>query len=144
QMLQFAHDRGVYGLSLVTQGDQLTDTTIGKLLQSPLDVLMVRLDAHSPAAYQQLYGVDRYHEVVRNLEQYLSRREAAGGYGPRLVVSMVRCVATLNEMEPFYDHWSSTADGALIEPHSDFAGQMPADPVLSLCPPKRRPCQRLY
>lgn len=142
-MVHAAAQAGVYGVSLVTNGGGLTLQVVEDLLQSPLDVLCVQLDAHSPRTFARMHRWDGFAQVVSQLERFLDLREQRGGFGPRLVVSMVRCSATLSEMEAFYDHWSTAADGAVIEGHSDFAGQTPTDDVLNLCPPDRRPCRRL-
>lgn len=134
---------GVYGLALQTDALSLTAEVTERLLDRRLDVVSVALDAATERTYRQLHGSNEFAQAVTNIERFLDSRHAHGGFGPRLVVTMVRCQATLDELDDFYDTWSSRADAAVILGHSDFAGQMPAEDVLNLCPPNRRPCVRL-
>ena len=142
-MARRAHAAGIYGISLTTDAVALDAEQTERLLDSPVDILCVTLDAASPATYQAVHAEDLFAEVVGNTERFLARRQQRGQYHPLVVVSMLRTRATLPDFPDFYDRWTTDADGAVITPHTDCAGQLPADDVLNLEPPRRLSCRRL-
>ncbi|MDD4891115.1 MAG: SPASM domain-containing protein, partial [Phycisphaerae bacterium] len=153
------------------------------LLDSPIDVLIVELDAATPEGYRRLKGVDAFERVTAAMQQLLAMRSQRAGPssapppcdasplpratepgapdarinsefriphsefpqpGPLLVAELVKCPATLAEMEEFFDRWRFADESNLAGLH-DYAGQFhsPAGPGWPTCPPRRRPCVRV-
>ncbi len=94
-----------------------------RLGESGLGVLSVDLPGGDARTYQKLTGVDRYDAVLERLGAIAdSRPPLAGGLPtPWIVPRMVRCDATLEQIEPFYDRWTMALGGAVIDPPPAWA-----------------------
>lgn len=153
QVVEAAHKAGALGVAIET--DLLVPrATLERLLELPVDVVSVRLNADRAALYEQLMGVDRFSNVIGGL-QYLfeqrSRREAsqgnsadAGGAGvPWLVPRLVKTDQTLEDMEGFFDKWIHYLGHAVIEPATSGCGLMPEQSPVQMEPPRRKACRQI-
>jgi len=113
------------GISCINvRTDLLCSThTIDMLLELPIDIITVMLHADDRNTYFTATGVDRFKEVIGNLERLLNgRAKIAGSLGhlakPIIVPAMIRCEQTINDVRNFYDRWTYYAGAVLIEEHS--------------------------
>jgi len=143
-MISAACSAGVLGTALVTDGLALQGRLADELLDSPLDVLVVRLDAHDAATYKKLKGVDAYDRVVGNINAFLQRRRDTKQFQPLVVVQMTKCRDNLAQMGDFFDHWLLEADWAAIVGPSTYAGRRADLSVMPMTPPKRTACRRIF
>lgn len=121
------------------------DASLAKLLQLPIDVVWIRLNADSPATYARTMGSDAFDAVIKRIEWLYNHRGAArGGTGlPWLVPSMVKTVDTLGELESFFNRWMHYAGHAVVEPATSGCGLMPEQSPVPMAPPRRVPCRQL-
>ena len=142
-MIHAARRAGIYGVTVVTDGIDLTGSLAEALVQADLDVLLVQLDAHTPETYKQLKGADRYEEVVAHIEAFIGlRREHTRPY-PFIVPQFTKVREAMPEMSDFFDHWLSHTDWAVLRGHDDRAGQLPSLAVMNMAPARRGFCRRL-
>lgn len=134
---------GVFGVAVVTPLVDLDARALEAIMSGDVDVLEVQLDAHSAETYRQVHGADFYERVVANIQRVEAARQERHSPAPVVVCSMTRVMATLPELEAFYDHWLTAGSAVALRGHSDFAGLLPPDPALPTCPPVRKPCARL-
>ena len=134
---------GVCGLGVATPLVELSDQDLDALLTQQVDVLQVLLDAHCRETYQRVHQADHFETVLANVQRVQSARQERVVPQPLLVGSITRFAATLDDIEPFFDHWIRTAGSAVITGYSDYGGKMPADSLLTTEPPMRAPCRRL-
>jgi hypothetical protein len=134
---------GVYGLGVATPLVDLSDENLDALFANRVDVVEVEIDAHSRATYQRLHGVDRFEQVQRNVERIETARRERNQPQPIVVPSLTRCAATIEDLDPFYDHWIREVGSALIGGYNDWCGELAADPLLPAVSPLREPCWRL-
>jgi spiro-SPASM protein len=134
---------GPVGLAVVTPLVALSDAAFEALFDAPVDLLQVRLDAHSAETYARVHGRDAFAHVVGNVRRILAARRERVRPRPVVVPSMVRSAATIEEMENFYDAWIRETGWAVIEGHDTFAGLLPDDPLMHVGPPMRGPCRRI-
>ncbi len=89
-----------------------------RLAESGLGVLSVDLLATDARTYKQLTGVDRYEAVLERMGAIADARPAlaAGLPTPWVLPRITRCDATLEQIESFYDRWTMTLGGAVIDP----------------------------
>jgi hypothetical protein len=89
-----------------------------RLGESGLGVLSVDLPANDARTYKTLTGVDRYDAVLQRMGAIADSRPplAAGLPTPWILPRMVRCDATLEQVESFYDRWTMMLGGAVIDP----------------------------
>ena len=155
QVVDAAHAAGVLGIAIET--DLLVDgPVLADLVDSPVDVVSVRLNADTARLYQQVMGQDQFAQVARNLQWLLQQRFGAQdsesghiGQGdgrdglPWVVPRLVKTDQTLDDMESFFDRWVHFAGSAVIEPATTGCGLMPALSPLPMAPPRRMGCRQI-
>ncbi len=134
---------GVYGLSLVTALVDMTPAQIDALFETQVDVLQIRIDARTAETYRKVHRADCYDQVIALLNQIEQRRRVEQVPRPLVVPSMVRCAATIAELESFYDEGVRLLGSAVIEGYNTYGGMLPPDVLLTTTPPTRVPCRRL-
>lgn len=108
------------------------------IVDSGLGVLSVDLLADTPATYTRLTGIDRHTQVIERMGAIADARTTAAGLPAQWVVPrIVKCDATIEEIEPFYDRWIMTLGAAVIDPIPAWSG----DPLLPLPVPAPRLAQ---
>jgi hypothetical protein len=147
-----AHDAGVLGVTLETDLRGSRDE-VARLLELPLDAVIVRLNADTAAVYEQVMapgeGPEAFKAVVDHLQWLLmtraQRATAEGGDAglPWLVPSLVKTADTLRDMETFFDRWMHFTGQAIIAPATSGAGLMPELSPVCMASPRRRPCRQI-
>jgi len=157
-MIDTAHEAGVFGIAVET--DLLVDDqAVDALLDSPVDLVSVRVNADTQPGYREAMGVDGFPTVVRNLEGLINgrgRRDLAGAeldppgplLKPWIVPRLVKTAETLEQMEMFFDRWLHFVQHAVIEPAQpgrSVTGDdlMPRQSPVEMAPPKRVTCRQL-
>lgn len=146
QIVEAAHRADVLGICIET--DLHADkATLARLVELPIDVVSIRMNADRAATYQDVMASDRFGQVIENLQHVygLRNRQAAGGRVgiPWLVPKMIKTAETIEDMEGFFDKWIHYLDHAVIEPATSGCGLMPEQSPVAMNPPKRRPCRQL-
>lgn len=139
-----AHEAGVRGIHIRT--DLLVDQSVlERLIQLPIDVVSVNLNADTPATYQALMGVDGHARVVQNLEWLINHRNSAGHAAlPWLAPRFAKTQANVDELEDFFDRWTYYAGHAIVESPSTGAGAVADLSVMPMQPPVRFACRQLH
>ncbi|MCC7408555.1 MAG: hypothetical protein IT442_10825 [Phycisphaeraceae bacterium] len=147
-----ARQAGVLGVAIETDL-RVDDATLDRLLEVPVDVISVRLNADSPAVYQAAMGFDDYPEMLTRIEKLLNARnrraaEEDGVAGvPWIVTRLIKTAGTLEDMEMFFDRWTHYCGHAVIEPATPGRGNggdlMADQGPVRMAPPKRFACRQL-
>jgi Iron-sulfur cluster-binding domain len=152
RIVSAARDAGVLGVGIET--DLLCDRDdLNKLLDLPIDLVIVRFNADTAETYRKAMGTDGFKQVLDNLEWLFNERHRRGQVEtgqqrakarlPWLVPSMVKTALTLPEMESFFDKWTHYMGHAVIAPSCQGCGLMPAMSPVPMQPPDRRPCRQI-
>lgn len=156
-----AHDAGVLGVCVET--DLLVDESVlGRLLELPIDVISVRINADKSATYRKVMtsdaddsqgGADPFKKCIGNMQWLLNTRNArwqgekpaadAKAGLPWIVPSLVKTADTFGDMETFFDRWMVYTNAAVIAPAQTGCGLMPAQSPVHMTPPRRRTCRQL-
>ncbi len=134
---------GIHGIGVGTHLVDLSDEVIEALFANQVDVVEVRVDAHSAETYRRVHGVDVFGQVRANIERLEQTRRQRSAPQPILVCSLTRCAATIDEMESFFDDWIRDVGSAVIHGYNTYCGALPADTLLPTTPTTREPCRRL-
>jgi len=113
-------------------------------MKTKVDVLNVMIDAATPDTYRKLHRADHYERVVANIDRLLEACCAGQQPQPLVVCEMIKTHATMDEMEQFYDHWVSKTGSAVLVGPSTYGGQWPDLSVMSMAPPSRMACRRIF
>ena len=143
KVVRAAHEAGVLGIAIET--DLLVDQpALEALVNLPVDVVSVRLNADTAHTYEVVMGANRFGEVVQKLQWLLSNRQEGDRPGlPWIVPRLVKTHQTLDDMESFFDRWVHFTGSAVIEPATTGCQLMPALSPVDMAPPKRCPCRQL-
>lgn len=146
EIVHAARRAGVMGLGIETDLHVDVDEALS-LLDLPLDVVSVRLNADTAATYQAVMGSDAFARVGENLgamvRERLRRIEAREPAGPWLAVKLIKTHDTLADMESFFERWLRSGAMAVIEPSCSGCGLMPELSPIPMAPPRREPCRQL-
>jgi hypothetical protein len=132
----------------------INDDALLDLLDLPIDILTVRLNADTPATYERMMGVAAYEQVMGRIERLLNERnrrvrETGQPAGvPWIVPRLVKTHDTLADMELFFDRWTHYASHAVIEPAQPGRGAdgrdlAPLSGPVPMQPPRRGPCRQI-
>lgn len=146
EIVQAARDAGVFGLGLETDLHLDRDEALS-LLDLPLDVLSIRLNADTAATYEKVMGCDRFGPVGETImalcQERVRRSERLEHPGPWLAIKLVKTADTLSDMESFFERWLRSGAMSIIEPACSGCGLMPELSPIPMAPPKREPCRQL-
>ncbi|MCE9592456.1 MAG: SPASM domain-containing protein [Planctomycetes bacterium] len=141
-LITAAKRAGVLGVCIET--DLLVDEpTLDRLLRSPVDVVVVRVNADREATYKKTMGTEGLKRVIDNLQYLYRERSKIGATLPWLVPSMIKTADTLPDMESFYDRWVHYLGHAVVEGAKSGCGLMPEMSPVAMTPPRRRPCRQV-
>lgn len=149
QLVLAAHQAGVLGIGIET--DLRCDKeTVDRVLELPLDLVVVRLNADQPDTYATTMGADDLPSVADNIRHLLERRRARADTGegeiaqPWLVPTLTKTETSLSDMESFFQRWTATFGcQPVLTPATTGCGKMPDLSPVPMTPPKRKPCRQL-
>ena len=82
--------------------------------------------------------------VLAGLARLSEAQRSAGAGVPVPVLEFLKTRLNLQEMETFYDEWLRRGAWPVIRGPSDRAGLVEDRAVVSMAPPRRRPCGRIF
>ncbi len=143
QVVETAHKAGVWGIHVET--DLLVgEGELRKLLDLPIDVVSVRLNADSAETYEKLMGCDGFNRVLDNIQWLLNERQKSGRGGlPWIVPRMVKTRENVEELDSFFDRWMYFCSHAVVEGATTGCGLMEDQAVINMAPPRRFACRQL-
>lgn len=162
EVVAAAHDAGVLGIAVETDL-QIDTAVLERLMELPIDVLSVRINADTTATYKKTMDPDDrlddgFAKVIKNLQWLFNTRNAqtrrllespdgdspttAAGL-PWVVLRMVKTSDTLAELEPFFDRWMYYTGHAVIESPSTGCGLAPDLSLVQMSPPGRFGCRQI-
>ena len=107
---------GVGGIHICT--DLLDPPGASKrLLAADVDVISINLNANTKVGYRKAMGVDRFEEVLANIDELLSGQTSVGRWPTPWVVPRIRRDSfTVDHIDAFYDTWMTRCGAAIIDP----------------------------
>lgn len=143
-IVQAAHAAGVSGICIET--DFIVERDVcQQLLDMPVDVISVRLNADTPESYAAVMGRDAFTVITKNIEWMLNQRNkrSAGAAGiPWIVPRLIKCSDTIGDMEKFFDRWMHFLGHAVIEPVRTGCGLRSGASDL-IAEPRRLSCRQI-
>ena len=113
EMVRRCKDSGAHTM-VTTNGTLLTEKRAKELIESGLDMLVVSLDAASPAVYSRIRRLGDFHSVLKNVETFLLLKEKYG-QGPYTQVQMVALQPNRHEIDGFIKQWKGRVDSIRIK-----------------------------
>jgi hypothetical protein len=142
-MVNAAHQAGIWGIGLQTDL-HVDQATLEQLVQAPLDLVVIDLNADDPATYDQLMGGDSLDAVRHRIQWLLTHRRTERGLArPWIVPRMVKTRDNVSNLESFFDRWMHFAGYAVVTGPTTGGGLMPDQAVIDMAPPTRFACRQL-
>ncbi len=123
QLIDYAAEKGVKtGLS--SNGTVLSPRRAEALIESNLDTLIISIDGVDEQTYEKIRGPKSFNKVVRNTENFL-RAKTAAGRGPFTVVQMICMRENQHQAKVFCERWRELgADAVRLKRFFNFAGNV--------------------
>jgi hypothetical protein len=143
-MVAYARQAGIFGIAVRTSAVTLDKQAIESLVASRVDVLNVLLDAVTPGTYRAVHGADHFQQVIANIDALCLAIHQRQKPQPLIVCEMAKTRATIGEMEQFFDHWIAKTGSVYLAGPSHYARQWADLSVMSMAPPARATCHRIF
>ena len=119
QRIAHAKSKGIKHVGTSSNGSLMTKELARKIILSGLDEINFSLDAYSQAAYAKMRSGKFYHQVMNNVERFISIRNKLKQTKPLVVVDFIKSKHNYQEVDKFYKKWLGLADHINITtPHS--------------------------
>ncbi len=112
-MLEETVGAGIGPVDLTTNAMSLTEDKMRRLLQAPIDVIDVSLDAYSKGAYEKIRKRGKFDVVTANLRRLVELRDELGS-PTKIMTSIIRQKEALDEVEQFQAYWGRYVDEVLV------------------------------
>jgi MoaA/NifB/PqqE/SkfB family radical SAM enzyme len=95
------HGQGIY-MKIHSNGTLLTEERIDRLLNSPLTLISISLDAASAETYRKIRGAD-FHRVISNIRELVRRRNLGASRRLTITINMTLMRENIEELPAFVD-----------------------------------------
>lgn len=136
-------DAGAAAICVRTNAIALSGQSENAIFDTPIDVVEVTLDAANADTYRRVQGIDAFDKAIAAIDRWSAMRAERQSARPLIVPSLVKAHETLDDLEPFVDHWQRRLGTYVVRGASHYAGQQPDRAVTSMSPPRRQPCRRV-
>ncbi len=104
---------GIGPVDLTTNAMTLTEKRMQRLLEAPIDVIDVSLDAFKKESYEKIRIKGKFDVVVSNTLKLIEMRNAIGS-PTKIMVSIIQQKESLDEVEAFKAFWGPKVDEVLV------------------------------
>jgi MoaA/NifB/PqqE/SkfB family radical SAM enzyme len=104
---------GIRPVNLTTNAMTLTDEKMRRLLEAPIDVIDVSLDAFKKESYEKIRIRGKFDVVTANLRRLVELRDQLGS-PTRIMTSIIRQKDSEAEVEAFQAYWGRYVDEVLV------------------------------
>ncbi len=112
-MVEETKAAGIGPVDLTTNAMALTDEKMRRLLEAPIDVIDVSLDAFSKEAYEKIRKRGKFDVVTANLKRLIELRDELRS-PTKIMTSIIRQKEALDEVEAFRSFWGQYVDEVLV------------------------------
>ena len=112
-MLEETISAGIGPVDLTTNAMSLTEEKMRRLLEAPIDVIDVSLDAHSKETYEKIRIRGKFEIVTANLRRLVELRDQLGS-PTKIMTSIIRQREAQDEVEAFEEYWGQYVDEVLV------------------------------
>jgi spiro-SPASM protein len=142
-VLRILREAGVFGICVRTNALALDHDAVSSLITHQVDIVSALLDAWQPKTYETIHNQDRLETATKNMRTLIQHRTEQQSVAPIVIPEMIKSTDTMDDIDPFFDHWVREVGWATIAGYSNFAGQWPDRSEIDMAPPTRNRCVRL-
>ena len=112
-MVEETKAAGIGPVDLTTNAMSLSEEKMRRLLEAPIDVIDVSLDANSKETYEKIRIRGNFDVVTANLRRLIELRGELGS-PTKIMTSIIRQKEALGEVEAFQETWGPYVDEVLV------------------------------
>ena len=128
KFLDYTGKLGFPDVSLITNGSLLNNNIIDCLISNGITRMNISFDSINPETFNKVRGVDHYHRVLDNIDNFITRRKEKKSITPLLSISFVLQEENYEELDGFIQMWKNKADGGIkIYPYKNIYPIMNSD-----------------
>ena len=113
EFVEETKDAGIGPVDLTTNAMTLDDEKMRRLLQAPIDVIDVSLDAFTKETYEQIRIRGKFDVVVANLKRLIELRDELGS-PTKIMTSIIQQKEAMGEVEEFEKFWGQYVDEVIV------------------------------
>jgi MoaA/NifB/PqqE/SkfB family radical SAM enzyme len=134
---------GIGPVDLTTNAMSLDDEKMRRLLEAPVDVIDVSLDAFSKETYEKIRIRGKFDVVTANLRRLVELRDALGS-PTRIMTSIIQQKEALDEVAAFQAYWGEYVDEVLVRGLNTDLGIVNASETYFDADLARWPCPQFW
>jgi len=104
---------GIGPVDLTTNAMSLSEDKMRRLLEAPIDVIDVSLDAFSKETYEKIRIRGKFDQVTANLKRLIEMRNEIGS-PTKIMTSIISQQEALDEVDAFREFWGEYVDEVLV------------------------------
>ena len=112
-MVEETKAAGIGPVDLTTNAMSLTDEKMRRLLEAPVDIIDVSLDAYSKETYEKVRIRGKFEVVTSNLKRLVAMRDEIGA-PTKIMTSIIQQKESLGEVAAFEQFWGEIVDEVLV------------------------------
>jgi len=109
-MIEMTDEAGIIDIRTITNGLPLTEEKIEAIIESPLRIFSISVDAGTAKSYEKLKGEDGFDKIVRLVKHAWNHKKKLGKDFPLLRVSYYPSPETAGEEDIFIDTFIDYVD----------------------------------
>lgn len=134
---------GIGPVDLTTNAMSLTEEKMRRLLEAPIDVIDVSLDANTKETYEKIRIRGKFDQVTANLKRLVELRDQLGS-PTRIMTSIISQKEALGEVEAFKSFWGQYVDEVLVRGLNTDLGIVNASETYFDAKLERWPCPQFW
>jgi len=120
-MVKYAKLKGIFPVTINTNGLLLDNNTAMHLLESGIDVIEISINAFTKETYNKFRINADYDTLMKNIENIIFMKKSKN-YNTKLMVSTINFPGYEEEVKQFDEFWSGKADKVIIRTFFDHQG----------------------
>jgi len=138
-----AKSAGIGPIDLTTNAMALTEEKMRRLLEAPIDVIDVSLDAYNKATYEKIRIRGKFDQVIANLKRLIELRDELGS-PTKILTSIIQQKEALDEVDAFKEFWGQYVDEVLVRGLNNDLGVVEVDETYFDEDLARWPCHQFW
>ncbi|MEQ8768384.1 MAG: radical SAM protein [Planctomycetota bacterium] len=105
-LIGYASDKGVWPMTLISNGGLLNDEKIEALLSSKVEVITFSIDSTDPEVFAKVRRRGKLPAIEEKVRQLLEEKKRRKLDKPRIVLRIIRMKENEHEIGEFYQRWT--------------------------------------
>ncbi|MCP5462432.1 MAG: hypothetical protein H7A34_04540 [bacterium] len=133
ECIKYAKEQLCFRVCLKTNGYFLNTDMMSKLIQSPLDILIIDVDEYD-ALSRPLETTDSSYPSEKLILSILEIRAKFNKETPYILLQCMNSMSNQINVQYYYNRWARIVDAVVIQPHNDYLPVPSSDELIDLSP----------